>query len=145
MFELLYGMMFALPGLIIPAVVGIALWRSSTPGTYRRMLALFALKPWLTTPFFILASFLPGLIVTLILVGKFAGILRARPRIALLILAGDALRWVLATAALHSDPSYSFVPSWKALLPALVWTSLYALLCWNLAERQAPRATPEAR
>jgi hypothetical protein len=157
MFEFLYGMTFALPGLIIPAIVGIYLWRSSTPGTFRRMLALFALKPWLTTPIFVLVvlgtsryqqwifPILPGLIVTIILVGTFAALLRARPRTTLLILGGDALRWILATAMLYLTPSYSFVPSGGALMPALVWTSVYALLCWGLAwydQRQA--AAPAA-
>jgi hypothetical protein len=143
----LLGIGFALPGLILPAIVGIYLWRSSTPGTYRRMLALFALKPWLTTPLFILivlrtlfdpsiwgwiVPMVPGLIVTLLLVGMFGAIMRARPGSALLILGGDAARWVLATVALHSLPWYGS-GLWEALMPALIWTSVYALLCWGLA------------
>jgi hypothetical protein len=82
-----------------------------------------------------------GFIITLVLAGKFAALLRERPRTALLILGGDALRWILATAMLYSDktPSYSFVPSWAALMPVLIWTSLYAALCWALAQRDARR------
>lgn len=146
---------FALPGLAVPLVVGVRLLRRYEQDPAGRMAAWFAFKPVIAT---LLAGLLMHLLpwlgglsgsaalsdaapiapalagsgLTLSLLWMFRDQLGMSPLLTLLLLLGDAARWISATMALNGSgfsPTYgaTFAPVYPV---ALALPALYAFGVW---------------
>lgn len=154
---------FALPGLAVPLVVGLRLLRRYEHDPLRRMPVWFVFKPVVPTllagllmhllPWMgdlsgadtlsdaaLVTSALAGIGTTVVLLWIFRDQLWVHPLLTLLLLLGDAARWISATIALNGSgfsPTYgvTFSPVYAV---AIVLPALYALGVWLWVRRAAP-------
>lgn len=160
-------MIWAAPGLLLPLLLGLPMWRASKDEPFRRAITLFALKPLLATPIasLLIATVLnsgkstsapvvmiPGALLTLLILGYNFRTLLRRPVIALALVAGDLVRWVLPFIIVANSFSATpmGIPFGSLDIPqelvrlALLWTNAYAGICWAVtrAMRSAPQSPP---
>jgi hypothetical protein len=147
---LVFAYIYSSPAFILPLVFGIAILKIKGRDSFSKAVGLFTLKPifavglwvlWLfaiTEPYYLL--FLPGLILTLLLLWIFRSTVWANRRIFAWLLGFDALRW-LYTYILFL-PELDIAPpvnpfSDPYFLVALILPNLYAIYAWYTVKKYA--------
>jgi hypothetical protein len=150
-------LIFVWPAFILPILIGPIILRVFRRDNLRRLAGLFTLKPVLATPLWAAAylvgdtltgsywigyalSMLPALVLTLLIVRSCRQAFATDRSMALLLLAGDAVRWLntLAWQVLSEDIGFSTLDPYY--LAGLILPNLYALmaliLLWVRARNQ---------
>ena len=118
LFYALGGMIVLWPAFVLPVIAGAVILLYFRDDPIRGMAGAFTLKPLIATPVWLYMlislapardtsspiTLIPGIGLTLLLVYAFRGVIRTEAKTALVLLVGDAIRWLYPFAYLFWSP-----------------------------------------